>query len=49
MEIVFLVIVKEYSFLSSSIVKEIVKFGGSVDYFVFFLILADICFFYLFF
>lgn len=34
-EIVFLVIFNEYSFLSSSVVKEIVIFGGLVDYFVF--------------
>jgi len=34
METVFLAISNEYSFLSSSVVKEIAKFGGSVDHLV---------------
>jgi len=42
-ETVFLATAKEYSFLSSSIVKEIAKFGGSVDHLVPPSILADIC------
>ena len=42
-ETVFLATAKEYSFLSSSIVKEIAKFGGNVDHLVPSLILADIC------
>ena len=33
-ETVFLATAKEYSFLSSSIVKEIAKFGGSVAHLV---------------
>ncbi|MCC0175367.1 pantetheine-phosphate adenylyltransferase [Waterburya agarophytonicola K14] len=33
-ETVFLATTKEYSFLSSSIVKEIAQFGGSVDHLV---------------
>ncbi|MGK7874420.1 MAG: pantetheine-phosphate adenylyltransferase [Xenococcaceae cyanobacterium] len=33
-ETVFFATTKEYSFLSSSIVKEIAKFGGSVDHLV---------------
>ena len=33
-ETVFLATSKEYSFLSSSVVKEIARFGGSIDYFV---------------
>ncbi len=33
-ETVFLATTKEYSFLSSSIVKEIAKFGGNVDHLV---------------
>ncbi|NJK36629.1 MAG: pantetheine-phosphate adenylyltransferase [Oscillatoriales cyanobacterium RM1_1_9] len=33
-ETVFLVTSNEYSFLSSSVVKEIAKFGGSVDHLV---------------
>lgn len=33
-ETVFLATSKEYSFLSSSVVKEIAKFGGSIDQFV---------------
>lgn len=41
-ETVFLATAKEYSFLSSSIVKEIAKFGGSVDHLVPTLILQDI-------
>lgn len=42
-ETVFLATAKEYSFLSSSIVKEIAKFGGNVDHLVPPSILADIC------
>lgn len=34
METVFLATSNEYSFLSSSVVKEIAKFGGSVDHLV---------------
>ncbi len=41
-ETVFLATAKEYSFLSSSIVKEIAKFGGNVDHLVPPSILADI-------
>ncbi len=33
-ETIFLATNKEYSFLSSSIVKEIAKFGGNIDHFV---------------
>ena len=33
-ETVFLATTKEYSFLSSSIVKEIAQFGGSIDHLV---------------
>jgi pantetheine-phosphate adenylyltransferase len=33
-ETVFLATTKEYSFLSSSVVKEIAKFGGSIDHLV---------------
>ena len=33
-ETVFLATTKEYSFLSSSIVKEIARFGGSIDHLV---------------
>lgn len=33
-ETVFLATAKEYSFLSSSIVKEIAKFGGSISHLV---------------
>lgn len=33
-ETIFLVTATEYSFLSSSIVKEIAKFGGSIDHLV---------------
>jgi pantetheine-phosphate adenylyltransferase len=33
-ETVFLATTKEYSFLSSSVVKEIAKFGGNVDHLV---------------
>ncbi|MGL5075368.1 MAG: pantetheine-phosphate adenylyltransferase, partial [Waterburya sp.] len=33
-ETVFLATTKEYSFLSSSIVKEIAQFGGAIDHLV---------------
>ncbi|MEB3159933.1 MAG: pantetheine-phosphate adenylyltransferase [Synechocystis sp.] len=45
-ETVFLATAKEYSFLSSSIVKEIAKFGGAVDHLVPAPVLADICSYY---
>ena len=45
-ETVFLATAKEYSFLSSSIVKEIAKFGGAVDHLVPAPILDDICSYY---
>ncbi|MFM1843530.1 MAG: Phosphopantetheine adenylyltransferase [Cyanobacteriota bacterium] len=45
-ETVFLATAKEYSFLSSSIVKEIAKFGGSVNHLVPAPILDDICSYY---
>jgi pantetheine-phosphate adenylyltransferase len=45
-ETVFLATAKEYSFLSSSIVKEIAKFGGSVNHLVPAPILSDICSYY---
>ena len=45
-ETVFLATAKEYSFLSSSIVKEIAKFGGAVNHLVPAPILDDICSYY---
>ena len=45
-ETVFLATAKEYSFLSSSIVKEIAKFGGNVNHLVPASILDDICLYY---
>ncbi|NEP00528.1 MAG: pantetheine-phosphate adenylyltransferase [Symploca sp. SIO2E9] len=42
-ETVFLATSNEYSFLSSSVVKEIAKFGGSVDHLVPKQVALDIC------
>lgn len=42
-ETVFLATSNEYSFLSSSVVKEIAKFGGSVDHLVPQQVALDIC------
>ena len=42
-ETVFLATTKEYSFLSSSIVKEIARFGGSIDHLVSPNIVKDMC------
>lgn len=45
-ETVFLATTKEYSFLSSSIVKEIAKFGGPIDHLVPKNVANDICLYY---
>lgn len=45
-ETVFLATTKEYSFLSSSIVKEIAKFGGPIDHLVPQNVATDICLYY---
>jgi pantetheine-phosphate adenylyltransferase len=45
-ETVFLATTKEYSFLSSSIVKEIARFGGPIDHLVPQNVAADICLYY---
>lgn len=42
-ETVFLATTKEYSFLSSSIVKEIAHFGGAIDHLVSANVARDIC------
>ncbi len=42
-ETVFLATANEYSFLSSSVVKEIARFGGSVDHLVPQQVALDIC------
>lgn len=45
-ETVFLATAKEYSFLSSSVVKEIAQFGGAIDHLVPENIVRDICKYY---
>ncbi|MDJ0692040.1 MAG: pantetheine-phosphate adenylyltransferase [Xenococcaceae cyanobacterium MO_188.B32] len=45
-ETVFLATAKEYSFLSSSVVKEIAQFGGAIDHLVPANIVRDICNYY---
>lgn len=45
-ETIFLATAKEYSFLSSSIVKEIAKFGGSISHLVPENVAKDICAYY---
>ena len=45
-ETVFLATAKEYSFLSSSVVKEIAQFGGAIDHLVPENIVRDICEYY---